>query len=191
MVLWWFKRYSGSRLFSFEVCTWVRASPRVSGIEAVRKRSEIARINTKMFLQRRHNYDIDIIWAWYIYINEPLYKNPFHRGVRISAWHAKANITREFPTTENVTILNSWFIYSILKQFSFLKGFNCTSMTPIIHWIIIIWIFIFHSNVIKKYLVCRQIVRKTNRTDCFFALISLGQTVRSALIRGGQIVRID
>ena len=44
--------------------------------------------------------------------------------------------------------------------------------------------------------VCRQIVRKTNCTDCFFALISPGQTVRrqivrTALIRGRQIVRID
>ena len=48
-------------MFSFEVCTWVRASPRVSGIDAVRKRSEIARIKTKMFLQGRHNYDIEIV----------------------------------------------------------------------------------------------------------------------------------
>ena len=55
---------------------------------------------------------------------------------------------------------------------------------------------IIPTHIGLHYLVCRQIVRKTNCTDCFFALISLGQTVRrqivrSALIRGGQIVRID
>ena len=33
-----------------------------------------------------------------------LIHNHFYRGVLISARHVKANITREFPTTENVTI---------------------------------------------------------------------------------------
>ena len=57
--------YSLSRFVCFEVCcqrlfwslhTWVRASPRVNGIDAVRKRSDIARINTKMFLKERQHY---------------------------------------------------------------------------------------------------------------------------------------
>ena len=44
--------------------------------------------------------------------------------------------------------------------------------------------------------VCRQIARKTNRTDCFFALICLEQTVRrqivrTALIRGDKLYGLD
>ena len=38
-----------------------------------------------------------------------------------------------------------------------------------------------------RKMVCRQIVRKINRTDCFFALISLGQIVRRQIVRTALI----
>ena len=86
---------------AFLKLTWVRTSPRVKGIVAVRNKSDIARINTKIFLRQK--------------VGMGQQQNHFYRGVLISDRHVKANITREFPTTEYVTLLNSEFCFAIFQ----------------------------------------------------------------------------
>ena len=65
--------------------TWVRASPRVNGIDAVRKRSDIARINTKMFLQGLHEMYVEMVCfePGYIPITESnIYRKLYIRRAR-------------------------------------------------------------------------------------------------------------
>ena len=121
------------------------------------------------------------------------------RSVRITAATILSLSMVSKGSNENPTFFWSHLVDAIEIQISFgvwshlwQPGQSSMGVSMTCSWSTgALWHWVTH-----KTTVCRQIVRKTNCTDCFFALISLGQTVRrqivrTALIRGGQIVRID